>query len=115
MFIRTAGQLIYIARSVGSWHLFVRFRELYVDRAKGRSWTGSDLSGVRPVIIGDLSHSLRRVHAVPTRARGCMTPFLDLLHELPAAADDSREGKESETSAELIDVRKRSQRACHAK
>jgi hypothetical protein len=44
-----------------------------------------------------------------------MTPFLDLLHELPAAADDSREGKESETSAELIDVRKRSQRACHAK
>lgn len=28
MFIRTAGQLIYIARSVGSWHLFVRFRSV---------------------------------------------------------------------------------------
>jgi hypothetical protein len=33
-----------------------------------------------------------------------MTPFLDLLQELPAAADGAHQGKEAQTSTELIDV-----------
>ena len=39
-----------------------------------------------PHAAGSCGGDLRRVHAAPARARGCMTPFLDLLDEAARSA-----------------------------